>query len=564
MTKFKLIGVMIMVAMAFVACDSTNAPLAPEMNAPEGSLSKGGKAPVSSETAYACNADGEFVGYNETNNPDYGVYEYTLWAGKHNDAGTVSITNDDNNIYVTYNTNSTADLQEVHVYVWTQAEKDAGMIPTKRPAPGHADYVVENINADAVTVTIPEQIVCGENFYISTHAALISNATDGDEPGEGSNAGETAYAGNADSPACFDATKGAWWGFVNYSVDCFYDISGSVYEDADNSADLEDGEAGFGGITVTLLDADGNVVATTTTNADGSYLFEHVAGGADYTVVSATPEGDYLANENAAGFSIGNLSSDATNVDFGFVPLWDISLAVMVNADCDYDLSVTFDGAAISGADGFYFIENQLPGQDYMIVATATSSEGSVSQSWTGSLTADLTLDFELTVECPVIEYDPCDTNMDGVVDAAEAAACNPGPPNSGDNFPLWGQDISHVVLAFSSSSAPNGDPIDDGFYLIKVDNYPGAGNDDLDNDIDMYLAGLIDMGFLSSSYDLIGSSIKGGRQITSFYYYGSYNTNGEAADEAPAGFPLTYNGTKDNEGNQNQIDVTVDWSAFN
>jgi len=400
MSKFKLIGVMIMVAMAFVACENNNGPLAPEMGDTEGALGKGGKPSASVETASACNADGEFVGYNETNNPDYGIYEYTLWAGQHNDAGTVTITNDDDNIYVTYNTNSTADLAEVHVYFWTQAEKDAGIIPTKRPAPGHADYVIENINADAVTVTIPSELACGENFYISTHAALIANDTEGDEAGSGDNAGETAYAGNADSPACFDGTKGAWWGYVNYTVECYFDISGTVYEDADNSGNMED-EAGFDGITVTLVDADGNVVATTTTNPDGSYLFEHVAGGADYTVVTGTPAGDYLANENAGGYSISNLSNDVSDVDFGFVPLYDIALSVLVNADCAYDLSLTFDGVELNGIDGFYFIENQLPGQDYMLVATATSSEGSVTQSWTGSLTADLSLDFELTVDCP-------------------------------------------------------------------------------------------------------------------------------------------------------------------
>ena len=554
MSKFKLIGVMIMVAMAFVACENTTAPLAPEMEASEGSLGKGkGGSSAAGETAYACNADGEFVGFNETNNPDYGVYEYTLWAGQHNDAGTVTITNDDDNIYVTYNTNSTADLAEVHVYVWTQAEKDAGMIPTKRPAPGHADYVIESINADAVTVTIPADLSCGENFYISTHAALIANSTEGDEAGSGDNAGETAYAGNDDSPACFADTKGAWWGFVNYTVECFFDISGTVYEDADNSGDMED-EAGFGGITVTLLDADGNVVATTTTNADGSYLFEHVPGGADYTVVSGSPEGDYLANENAGGYSISNLSSDVTDVDFGFVPLYDLSVSAAFDGDMDcfgYS-TITINGVEVSS------LENQLPGFEYTVVVTAYDLEGNVlaSETVSGSLSEDTELSLTLSGwVCPVIEYDPCDTNMDGVVDAAEAAACNPEPPTGDDDFPTWGQDISHVVLAFQNAS---GD-----FYLIKIDEYPDAGDDDLDNDIESYLTQLAAMGAIPAGYELIGSSIKGGRQVTSFYNYGSYNTNGDGADTAPAGFPLTYNGTSDNEGNQNLIDATYDWILF-
>lgn len=486
---------------------------------------------------------------------DYGIYEYTLWAGKHNDAGTVTITNDDDNIYVTYNTNETADLGEVHVYIWD----DLSQIPSKRPSPGHADYVAENINADSYTVVMPADISCGSTFYISTHAALVGNDTDGDEAGSGDNSGETAYAGGADAPDCFDGQKGAWWGYATYTVECFYNISGTVYEDGDNSGDMEAGEDTFGGITVTLYDADGNVVATTTTNADGSYLFEHVPGGADYTVVSGDPSGDYAANENAGGYSISDLSSDVTDVDFGFVPLYDIALSVSVDGDCAADLVVTFNGEVLmAGTDGSYFVENQLPGVEYTLIATATSEAGSVSESWTGMLTADLSLSWALTVECNGgnNEYDDCDTNQDGIVDAAEAAACEE-PGN--DDFPLWGQDISHVVLVFSSESAPNGDPIDDGYYLIKIDEYQDNDPDDLDSDIDAYLAALVAEGLLSADYDLLASSIKGGRQITSYYNYGSYNANGTASDDAPAGFPLTYNGTSDNEGNQNLIDVVID-----
>lgn len=423
-----LIGLFVIVSIfGLISCENTTAPLAPEMSLDDNTLAKkpGG------ETAYTCTAFGEFVGYTESGNPDYAVYEYTLWAGQHNDAGTVTITNDDDNIYVTYNTNETADLDQVHVYVWTNLED----IPSRRPAPGHADFMVEDINADAITLTIPAEISCGNTYYISTHAALVSNDTEDDESGSGDNAGETAYAGDVASPDCFDATNGSWWGYVTYTVECFYDISGTVYNDADDSSDLEDGEASFGGITVDLRDADDNVIASTTTDTDGNYTFEYIAGGADYTVVVSTdPDGDYLANENADGFPITGLNADTADVDFGYVPLWDISLNISVNADCGYDLVVTFDGIEIASIDGFYFIENQLPGVAYTLEATATSSEGSASQTWTGGLSADIVLDWDMTVECPaMITYDPCDTNEDGYVDAAEELICNPPVNNDGD-----------------------------------------------------------------------------------------------------------------------------------
>lgn len=281
------------------------------------------------QTAYSDGGTGDFVGYTDdvtyisTNGcPDYGVYQYTLWAGKTNNAGTVTITNDGSYLYVTYDTNGTADLEEAHVYVWT----DMNDIPSRRPAPGQAPYVAENINADSYTFMIPLSDfdiseLCGSMFYISTHAALIADGIPGDDDDDGSsdsNAGETAYAGGSNVPDGFPNSRGAWWGYVTYIVECYYNISGTVYDDADNSFDMESGEMGFEGITVYLLDASNNVIASTMTAADGSYLFEHVAGGMDYTVIVMDGPVDYVATENAGGFSIMNLNSCITDVDFGF------------------------------------------------------------------------------------------------------------------------------------------------------------------------------------------------------------------------------------------------------
>jgi SdrD B-like domain len=267
-------------------------------------LAKGG------ETGYAGSngGSGEFVGYTESDNPDYGVFEYTLWAGKHNDAGSVTITNDDDMLYININTNETADLEEAHVYIWN----DLSDIPGKRPAPGKAPYKAENIHADEYTFEIPMTLLCGEELYISVHTALESDASGN---GEEDNSGETAYAGAND---VFPDGKGAWWGYVSYTVDCFFDISGTVYDDANNNFDL-DGELGFEGYTVQLFDVVGDsVLAETVTAADGSYLFEHVLGGGDYSVLVTDGPAGYDATENANGFEIVGLDESLTDIDFGF------------------------------------------------------------------------------------------------------------------------------------------------------------------------------------------------------------------------------------------------------
>lgn len=68
------------------------------------------------------------------------------------------------------------------------------------------------------------------------------------------------------------------------------------------------GEAGLAGVTVKLFDAGGNVVGTTTTGADGSYLFNNLAPG-DYTAQVVAPAGYALSGKDRGG-------NDATDSDF--------------------------------------------------------------------------------------------------------------------------------------------------------------------------------------------------------------------------------------------------------
>lgn len=63
-----------------------------------------------------------------------------------------------------------------------------------------------------------------------------------------------------------------------------------VFNDLDGDGTRDPSEGGIGGVTVELLGADGNVVAPTTTGADGSYNFTGVAPG-NYTVRETDPNG---------------------------------------------------------------------------------------------------------------------------------------------------------------------------------------------------------------------------------------------------------------------------------
>ena len=53
-----------------------------------------------------------------------------------------------------------------------------------------------------------------------------------------------------------------------------YFITGTIYRDGNRSGALDSDEKLYEGVTVQLRDKDGNVVATTTTDADGTYSFD--------------------------------------------------------------------------------------------------------------------------------------------------------------------------------------------------------------------------------------------------------------------------------------------------
>lgn len=80
-----------------------------------------------------------------------------------------------------------------------------------------------------------------------------------------------------------------------------------VWQDDDRNGQQDPGEPGVPGVTVTLYDQAGNVVATTTTGQNGEYLFENLVPGT-YTVGFTDLPPGYV-------FTTPNQGDDATNSD---------------------------------------------------------------------------------------------------------------------------------------------------------------------------------------------------------------------------------------------------------
>ena len=115
---------------------------------------------------------------------------------------------------------------------------------------------------------------------------------------------------------------------VNFGYVPDYSIAGRVYRDADKSGSYTDGEETFGGVTVDLLDKDGNVVGTTTTDADGTYSFTKLPAGTyrvkvhpdgDLAGLDQTEDPDGIADSMSGEITIGFDNQKVTGVNFGYV-----------------------------------------------------------------------------------------------------------------------------------------------------------------------------------------------------------------------------------------------------
>jgi len=123
-------------------------------------------------------------------------------------------------------------------------------------------------------------------------------------------------------------------------------ISGHVYEDQDRDATKDDGEPLIPSYQVDLLDKDGEVVATTTTNADGYYEFRRLVPG-DYQtrITLVDPYSDITqswTNQDAASGQSGTITLGergvVKNVDFGLAATVTITLNKVADQCADGDV----------------------------------------------------------------------------------------------------------------------------------------------------------------------------------------------------------------------------------
>ena len=134
-----------------------------------------------------------------------------LIAGQHTDSGDVTVSNDEDTLYVTYSTQDGWELDEVHLHVAC----DVADIPQSKrgnPIPGRFDYKAEGLSGTEYSFAIPLEDIeclaeCGEDLVIAAHASVVND--DGTSTQQ-----ETAWGDGED----FDGANWAMW--FSHEVEC--------------------------------------------------------------------------------------------------------------------------------------------------------------------------------------------------------------------------------------------------------------------------------------------------------------------------------------------------------
>ena len=268
-------------------------------------------------------------------------------------------------------------------------------------------------------------------------------------------------------------------------------IAGTVYSDANSSADQENNELGIPGATVTLReDTDGNgsyetVVATVTSDAQGNYQFDGLPPG-DYQVTVTPPAGSLTedpegALDNIAAISLGVGESSVEN-DYGYVNASLNPLSGTVFLDPDKD------GVEDAGDPGIASITLELALAELDIIDSLLdlNNDGSVTAADDGVYLGVAIIDGF------------ADIDGSGTIDAADDGTINGVTVIDGrfdadgnglvdaPNQPTDDGTLSPVALAqtTTNTSAPIGDysftGLPDGIYTVSVTDLSGllAGYD--------------------------------------------------------------------------------------
>ncbi len=149
-------------------------------------------------------------------------------------------------------------------------------------------------------------------------------------------------------------------------------IGDLVYSDLNNNGIQDPGEPGVPGVTITLQDDDGNVIATTMTDGLGNYLFDGLATGNYVVLVGAGPEGSTLTTPSSFNVAL-DPNQAYLEADFGFAPAVTCSVTISDLVYFDDNGNLLYDFGEV-GAPGIFVSLFDANGD--LVSSTTTSDSG--------------------------------------------------------------------------------------------------------------------------------------------------------------------------------------------
>jgi protocatechuate 3,4-dioxygenase beta subunit len=277
-------------------------------------------------------------------------------------------------------------------------------------------------------------------------------------------------------------------------------IAGHIHLDKDGDCMLDPGEPPLADVVVHLLNAQGQVIATTKTDQNGNYKFENLAPGT-YGVVEEQPAG-YFNGGNEVGTAGGVLGTDTVTqivltsgihgMHYDFCELEPSSLSGYVHVDQDGDCM--FDpgepplagvvihllngngqivGTTTTNAQGYYEFDNLAPGTYGVIEEQPAGyfNGGNEVGSAGGILGVDTVTQIDLLPGIDGVHYDFCEVepaSISGYVHIDKDGDCmfdEGEPPLAGVVIQLL--DANNSVVATTTTNA-------EGFYKF-ADLEPGT-----------------------------------------------------------------------------------------
>ena len=338
---------------------------------------------------------------------------------------------------------------------------------------GFKDITVELLGPDgaviATTTTDADgnysftRLPAGDYTVKVTKADAIANLDQTEDPDSTKDNTSGTVTLNADNPVQEN---------INFGYVKKHAISGNVYLDQNRDKTKNTGDIDLSGVTVKLLDKDGNVVGTTTTDKDGNYSFTGLNDGTYTVQVDKTgPLADKEQTEDPSGktdsrsqaITFTRTDPDVTNVNFGYADNY--SIHGLVYRDGDRNET---HGA---GEKGYANQTVELRDKDGKVVATTTTDANgaySFSKLPAGDYTVKVVKDGALTDLDQTEDPDSTKDSASGVISLG-----NDHRTRTDVNFGyIANNSINGTVIATTTTDKDGTysfEHLPDGTYSIKV-----------------------------------------------------------------------------------------------